>query len=294
MSEGTINLIDGKVGKYYKNVTMAELAPFIDFRKSNPLKKLKIQNVEWQYLDTGSGKNTIVLMTGALGMPIIDWRHINYFSQQFRLLAPSYPPLPSMEALVDGIADLMVKAGVHSVQIWGGSYGGMVAQVFVRKYPQLTEKLILSHTLPPNPETGKSLTRMLKWMQILPGFLLRWLLNRSLSRLMPENEEGMALTYAIYNEIMHTHMDKENIVALFKRTIDYSTRHFTPDDLANWQGSVLLMLSKDDPSTPDETRQLLQTIYPDARVHLFQGTGHATSLLQENAYREVIESFIKN
>jgi pimeloyl-ACP methyl ester carboxylesterase len=278
--------------KYYRDVPQEYLQPFLEFRGEHPFKTVSIHNIRWEYLDVGYGPEVLLLLPGALGVPIMDWRHISYFSQQVRVIAPSYAPLASMNAMVDSIAGILAAESIPSAHVWGGSYGGFVAQVFVRRHPNLTEKLILSHSLPPSPETGATMRKMLRWMRLLPGFLLRWIMNRSFKRLLPEKTEGMALTIAIYNELMHTRMTKADIMAILHRTKDFSEMLFSPNDLDSWSGSVLLILSDDDPSTPEEVRNALQALYPEAKTHLFHGAGHATSHLQENAYRYVIETFI--
>jgi pimeloyl-ACP methyl ester carboxylesterase len=285
--------LDPQFMKYYADVPREDLEPFLAFRAEHPFKSTLVHDIQWEYLDAGQGSVVLLILPGALGDPIMDWRHISYFSHQHRVIAPNYAPLPSMETLVDGIAGILDAEGINSVHAWGGSYGGMVAQIFVRRHPSMTKKLIISHSLPPNPQSGAQLRSWSRWFTCLPGGVLRWVMNRSLRRLLPENGEGFALPIAIYNELMRTRMTKKYIISIINRTIQYSEMAFHPDDLASWSGSVLLMMSEDDPSTPEETRNNLQALYPGAQMHLFQGSGHATSLLQENAYRAVIEAFMK-
>ena len=40
-------------------------------------------------------------------------------------------------------------------------------------------------------------------------------------------------------------------------------------------------------------RQALRALYPDARVHTFTGTGHATAILQPRKYVEIVSAFLR-
>jgi hypothetical protein len=37
----------------------------------------------------------------------------------------------------------------------------------------------------------------------------------------------------------------------------------------------------------------MSALYPGARLHLFHGTGHSTSVLKEQEYQEAIELFLE-
>jgi pimeloyl-ACP methyl ester carboxylesterase len=76
------------------------------------------------------------------------------------------------------------------------------------------------------------------------------------------------------------------------RTVDYFGRQYTPQDLSGWPGKVLLVLADDDPGTPEPVRAALSALYPEARLHLFHGTGHVTSVLERDEYQAVIDTFL--
>ena len=289
----TLSKRNPEIFKYYKNVPQERLKLYLSFRNQHPFKTITINDIQWEYLDVGDGTQVILLLTGALGVPIMDWRHIRYYSEKYRVIAPSYPTLSSMNMLIDGVAAILRSEDINNAYVWGGSYGGAVAQVFVRRHPALTKKLVISHSFLPNKESSTRLRKMIRWMRLLPGVLLRGVLNLSLKRLLPKDTEGLSLTLGIYNELMHTRMTKNNILAMLNRTIDYSEQIFSPEDLNTWSGEVILIMTDDDPSTPEETRTAFHSLYPGAKTHLFHGTGHATSLLKEDEYRSVIDAFIK-
>jgi pimeloyl-ACP methyl ester carboxylesterase len=52
-------------------------------------------------------------------------------------------------------------------------------------------------------------------------------------------------------------------------------------------------MADDDPGTPESVRDAMSALYPGARLHLFHGTGHSTSVLKEQEYQEAIEQFLE-
>lgn len=102
--------------------------------------------------DPRTGRFSSAAAFGALAIPDISWFTIVKFAARRRVIVPAHPSVATMDALVDGITAILQREGVEQAHVMGGSYGGFVAQVFVRRHPQLTRSLVLSHTLPPYPE----------------------------------------------------------------------------------------------------------------------------------------------
>ena len=87
----------------------------------------------------------MLLLPGALAAADSTWLTLPHF--RFRVIAPTYAPVSTMAELVDRIAGILDCEGIRTAAVSGGSYGGMVAQAFVRRHPDRTERLILSHTM---------------------------------------------------------------------------------------------------------------------------------------------------
>jgi len=132
----------------------------------------------------------------------------------------------------------------------------------------------------------------MRWLSWLPEGVLRWLMGRQLGSLMPAKTAETALLHAMFQELLRHHLTKADILSSLWRTIDFCALKFAPQDLADWPGQVLLALADDDPGTPEATRAALKALYPEARLHLFYGTGHVTSVLKEAEYQAVIGEFL--
>jgi pimeloyl-ACP methyl ester carboxylesterase len=286
------DLTDPKVAVGYVGVSPADMEKFQFFCNMCPYKQVTIGGVEWPYLvNKGSGK-TLLLLSGALAIPDISWLSIAHFAKTYRVIAPSYPTVKTMDALADGIAEILRQEGIEQAHVCGGSYGGFVAQVFVRRHPGLTRSLVLSQTFPPDPVNVKALTKMAVWLPLLPEGVLRWLMGKWLGSLMPAKTAETALLHALFAELLYHRLTKADILSAFWRTVDYCAQEYTPQDLAGWPGKVLLVMADDDPSTPEPVRAALSALYPGARMHIFHGTGHVTSVLKEEEYQAVIGGFL--
>jgi pimeloyl-ACP methyl ester carboxylesterase len=280
------------IASLYAQVPADRLEQFQAFRRAFPYKDLTLDGVTWSYLTGGQGDSPLLLLSGALAIPDISWVTIVNFAARRRVIVPAYPSLTTMDALVDGIAAILRREGVEQAHVMGGSYGGFVAQVFVRRHPQLTRSLVLSHTQPPYPETAariRPFARLLRWM---PMGLVRQMMHRVFRSMMPEWSEETACLLAIFDELIGYALDKKDVTGILERTVDYSVRSFAPQDLSGWPGKVLLVFGDDDPATPPDVRQRLESLYPGCQVHLFEGTGHAASVTRQDEYLAVIDGFL--
>jgi pimeloyl-ACP methyl ester carboxylesterase len=263
------------------------------FRERHPYRQAEIGGMPWRYIAAGAGDAMLVL-TGAACIAEMSWRTIEHFAGKRRVIAPDYPALDANAALVDGLAALLDGEGVERAHVLGGSYGGLVAQAFVRRHPERTASLVLSHTLLPDRGAAVQVARTLRWVRLLPGRLLRGLFRMRLAGLFPEGSHPeLALAKALFVEILGTRLTKAQLLSLMRRTAELGLHHaYGPGDLAGWPGRILILMATDDPATPEPSRRALLAAYPQAQVRLFSGGGHATAVLMQDAYFAAIDEFL--
>ena len=290
--EGTEMAHARLLAKIYRDVPAADLEAFQRFRAENPPRTAEIAGRTWTYLSGGTGGRTLLFLPGAQGIGEAVWGNITHFAPRFRWIAPSYPPVPTMTELAGGIAALLDREGIARVAIISGSYGGFVAQVFVRRHPDRVERLVLSHTGPPTPGRGQVIEKSLRWLPRLPMFLLRLQYRKVMAGLIPKRPET-ALTLAQLEEVIALHLTKESMINGYRRVVDYDREHrFAPGDLDGWPGRVLLLMGDNDPATPEPVRERMKALYPGAEVRVFAGTGHATGILKRDEYLAAMEAFL--
>ena len=137
------------MNKYYRKVPPAQVEQFMRFRQEHPLKSLVLNGITWEYLASGdpSGQ-ALLLLPGALSTAESAWRTFTMLGRSnYRLVCPSYPvEVDTMSGLADGITAILTHEGIQTTYVVGGSYGGMLAQVFTHRQPDLVTRLVLSHT----------------------------------------------------------------------------------------------------------------------------------------------------
>ena len=128
-------------------------------------------------------------------------------------------------------------------------------------------------------------------MSRLPEGLLRWIYKKRLAGLLPRTPE--ADEFRAYTLEVADRSTKTGLLALYRRATDFLANHrLHPNDLNGWPGKILLLMSDDDPVTPEPAREAMKAMYPRAEVHVFSGSGHATALLQPERYFEVMDRFL--
>jgi 3-oxoadipate enol-lactonase len=280
---------------YYRKVPPELVKQFKDFRQAHALKPLVQNGVSWEYIVTGepSGK-PLLLLPGALSSAESAWRTITLLERgQFHLICPNYPAeIGSMSGLADGIAGILDQEQSQEAYVVGGSYGGMLAQVFVHRHPSRVSRLVLSHTYPPESRRVKSVEPGMNLFRILPMFMVKKMLrDRMIGILPPKPSAELLLVAAQVRETVDVQLTRQAALNTFLRMIEFDQQNFSPSDLAGWQGKTLIMLAEDDPTTPEPLRRKLIELYPGARLHTFKGSGHASSILETEEYIQVMTDF---
>lgn len=281
--------------RFYTDIPAAQMQRLADFRARYPYRIAAIKGNTWRYIDTGAGDDVLVVLAGGTTKAELGFQTIERLAQRWRVVAPDYPPVATVRALEEGLIALLDELGIGQFGLLGGSYGGMMAHPLVRLFPDRVRKMVLAVTPAPSPESGQRLARTLRWLRWVPMIGLRAMLARTFRGLVQEEEPDpdTALLLAMTRDIVMTRVTRADILAAMRRVVDMNTTFtYTPDDLADWPGAVLLLFGEDDPATPPETRATLSTLYPQAEATVFEGSGHAIAITRQAEYFAAIEGFL--
>jgi pimeloyl-ACP methyl ester carboxylesterase len=285
------------MNKYYHKVPPVQVEQFMRFRQEHPPRNVLINGVTWEYLTAGHPPGQpLLLLPGALSIAESAWRTIVSLDQgKYHLIIPSYPPeVDSMTGLADGVAEILTHEGIRTTYVVGGSYGGMLAQVFTHRHPSMATRLVLSHTYPPVNSRLKSVEPALRLFRHLPMFLVRKMLRDRMTGILPPRPTPeLLLIAAQIRETVDTRLTRQAALSTYLRMMDFDRQNYSPSDLSTWQGKALIMLAEDDPTTPEPLRDALVALYPGAKLHLFSGSGHATAILESGEYIKVMEEFLE-
>lgn len=260
----------------------AELA---EFRASHPPRRLVHRGMQWRYYAGGLGNQLLLRLSGALGLGEFSFQQIRLFEQRFRVITPDYPAVRSLGDMVDGIIAILDAERAPRVHVIGGSFGGLLAQALVRRAPERVASLVLSHTGAPDGKRRRLATTI---VAALPQPLLRALLRKRLGRTLDAADPF----WRRYFDRAIDRMTKGDVVSRVRLQAEFGAQTWSPTDLAQWPGRVLLIEGEDDPLFPPAARARLRALYPNAEVYRFQGTGHAAAVLKPEEYADVVTRFL--
>ena len=144
--------------KFYSKVPQCQRELLRKFRLAHPYKHLTVDGVSWKYTSYGQWKDNLLLLTGGTGIGEAMSLPFMALENEYRIVTPSYPEVAIINELVHGITKIPETEGIHQVNILGQSFGGILAQVIVHKYPEKVSKLILSHTTTTSPPVDQTIT----------------------------------------------------------------------------------------------------------------------------------------
>lgn len=282
----------------YAKVPAEQVERLKEFRRTHPVKRLTFGGSQWEYIVCGRGEQTLLLLPGALSVGESTFPLITAFENEYRIIAPSYVLSQTMTGLCEGIAHILETEGIKQAHVLGGSYGGLVAQYFVRKYPDKVSSLILSHTFLMTPKLELPLKIASNLLPVLPRSLfvrlLKLRLNKMLlSTLRAANHPEYEFWRAYLDEAIASNHFKDVALHQNKCLLELAREpQFTAEDLNLWRGEILIIDSEDDPAIRAKDRALLRKTYLRAEVQTFSDAGHASSILKRKETFSVIRNFL--
>jgi aminoacrylate hydrolase len=247
------------------------------FRAAHPSKRVTVGGMVWEYIASGEGEEALLILPGGAMVGEAGFTRIPAFENRYRVIAPSYAPVSTATELLDALAGVLDAEGVDAAHVLGPSYGGLVAQCFVRRYPERVQTLILANTLVPPRRLLRLSTVFLALLPLVPLGWLRTLRERTLARAFTGVRSMPPEDQAFWRDYQHgliSHLTKADLRAMYRLGIDLvESFRFAPDDLASWPGRILILESDEDLLTPEQ-RAELRKCYPQAGVYTFHGAGH--------------------
>lgn len=265
-----------------------------------PDKKLTIKGVEWEYATGGRGAQTILMFHGAVGgAETMRWL-ADAFGDEYRTIAPTVAGVRTLEEVCDAASAILDREHVGRAVVFGGSFGGLVAQAFLQRRRRQVEHLILLSTGAPSPALGAKNEKALKFLRFLPFPLMRALMKLELGRHLqapaptPEDAARVELFKERLNHYLDRELTKETFISRIALTVDFNLREsYGPQDYDDWPGRVLLIDSNDDPMIPAAQRARLRGTYPRALVCTFDGAGHLIPILKRDELVGLVRAFLK-
>src|SRR5215210_6257764 len=145
-------------------------------------KSLNIGGIEWRYVAGGRGEKTLLLFHGAVGGAETLAPLAEAFGDECRTIAPTVADVSTLGEVCDAASAILDREHVGRAVVFGGSFGGLVAQAFFKRRRAQVEDLVLLSTGAPSPAVGARTARMTRVMRLLPFPLMRGMMRLELSK----------------------------------------------------------------------------------------------------------------
>jgi pimeloyl-ACP methyl ester carboxylesterase len=257
-----------------------------------PVRSHEIAGRRWSYTVIGEGPGDLLVLPGVLGGAELGQRLGPFLEGSYRILTVLYPQVDSLDILLEGIVELLDAESMDRVDIVSGSFGSLVAQIFIQRYPQRVRRLVVSGTALPEPTRATSNERFLRRSTYVPmavfRFLLRLILRLAL-RQMPRPERSRWLAY-YFAEVRR--FDRRDLVSRYRLAIDFDRQDLSPQDLEGHEIEMLIVEGGKDRIASDEIRAKVRAAYPQAERHTIEGVGHGAALLRGKEWGQVVRDFL--
>lgn len=269
----------------YDGVEPARVEALRAFRAAHPLRAMTINGNEWRYLVVGEGKRTILLLHGMTGAPDIWFQQMNALKREYRLIAVTYPAVPTLKEMDTGVMAILDREGVQQCAVVGSSLGGYLAQYLVQQHPDRFTHAVFANTFPPNDEIARDNRMLARLIPLLPEWLVMRFVRRNVEETVVPAAGNDALTRAFLTEMTCGRMSKAQFIARYQCIVE----KFPVKPL---RMPVLIIESENDPLVKPALRQQLKSLYPQARVHTFKDAGHFPYLNQPEAFTRLLRELV--
>jgi pimeloyl-ACP methyl ester carboxylesterase len=236
----------------------------------------------------------LVLLPGAPGRAEAAFEYVQAFEGDYTVISVGYPEdVAAVEACLAGLVSILDAEGIKRAHLVGGSYSGLLAQRFVRRYPGRVDRLVLSDTGMPRPHRARKYRRYVGLVRVLPMPVLRMLWRVGAYLYLREMAPAVRPFWREYFSRLGKSITRRECISRLEVWVDFDMgSRFSPGDLDGWPGKVFILEAERDTTFPDWERQALRRLYPTAQVRTFRGGGHAASLDRRDEYIAAIRAFL--
>ncbi|MFX0150191.1 MAG: alpha/beta fold hydrolase [Candidatus Hodarchaeota archaeon] len=261
-------------------------------------KETIFKGLKWEYAMLGSGEDTLIIFPGGLRRPVYGGAFLKELNTQFKILIPVYPRISNLNHLAEGVAWIMDQEAIGSVHLFGSSFGGLMTQAFIVYYPDRVKKAVISNTGTKTSETkfSKRISRALFLIRLVPAFIVRKIMIRSFTKLVPSKIENYEEVVTLIRDIIKSkQLDKKDIICHFESLLDFQNNlPLTIGAASSFQHKLLIITAANDKGVSPEATSSLKNFYHEAKFHHFMEGGHMPLLAKPNEYVQLVKAFFRS
>ncbi len=271
------------------------------FSAAHPCDTMTVGGAQFRYVFSGreSGK-TLVLLNGGMNTLEMWMDYVDPLSEDCRVLLFDYPQeLRTNQELAAGMHAFFQKLGIEAPVFIGASDGGMVAQIYVQKYPGETGGLILISTGGMDANTLKDLKRKYRLAPLMLWYLKHCnyeklkpkLIKAGMSHIRSESQEEIVLAQDMFETIFKDYKQEKDVHISGLLADLMNQTPVTAADFAALKGKILLILPDQDFFSGAMQQDLIQLMH-EPKVTYVSG-GHLSTVLKAEDYIQTIRVFLK-
>ena len=271
------------------------------FEAAHPCAYLTVDGASFRYVLSGQdvGK-TLVLLNGGMNTLEMWMDYVEPLSNACRVLLFDYPQeLRTNQALVTGMHAFFAKLGVRSPIFVGASDGGMVAQIYVQRYPGETGGLVLISTGGMDENTLKGLKRKYRLAPLMLWYMKHCsyeklkptLIKAGMSHIRNESAEEIAYAQDMFETIFKDYTQEKDVHISGLLADLMHQKPVTAEDFAALEGKTLLILPDQDFFSGKMQEDLIRLMH-SPKISYVSG-GHLSTVLRVDDYVRTILDFLK-
>lgn len=273
------------------------------FVKEYPYQTIEVQGEKIRYQLGGKDGAPVILFFHGLEMKEMWMAYAQHFRDNYRFLIYEYPlHTAKADEQIAFAYDLLKALSIQQVILIGGSDGGVYAQIFAKKYPELVEKMILITTLTLDSEYLRNIQKkrfampfLTFMLNVLPAkSVMNMLLKKSPGFLKCETPEGQAYGTTFYEAVVSDLSYKERYIHSVKCVYELKDYPwFKASDFEYLRGKVQIFIPQEDIFLKEDQERLAALFRKvDAEILNVAG-GHLSCVVRADEYLAQIDRFLE-
>ena len=273
------------------------------FMKKVPYQTAVVDDVKVRYQYGGKDGAPVILFFNGLEMQEMWMPYAERLGEKYRFLIYEYPfHTTDADEQIDFAAKLLKALSIEKVILIGASDGGIHAQIFAKRHPELVLTMILMTTLTMDSDYVRDI-RKERFSTPIPLLLLKLvpaktemklLLKKSTGFLECESEEDRKYGRGFYETVASDLNYKQRFIHSFRCVYmlkDYPL--FKESDFEYLRGRIQVLLPEKDMFKKEDQDRLADLFRKlDAEILSVPG-GHVGFIVQSEHYIDLVEKFLE-
>lgn len=274
---------------------------YAEFERRCPPEDIETSQGTFTVYSIGKGERTLLFLPGGTGRGGVFFRYMLGLESYGRILTVDYPNIDNIPGYVRGITEVLRQLSVPKADLLGYSFGGILAQVLVREYPDKFPKVLLNHTASVDREAPEDIVEQkkasfeqgLRMIQSVPAFVVGWINKRRIKEILSGiGDSEQRKFWAEFMRSKAKEKGKEASLSLLMAMVDFAANYrFGPEDLTDYKGEIMIVESTADGAFSSIEKECVRRAHPFANVVTFRDHSHYALLTEYDRYFEIFREF---